>query len=544
MEKSNIIKLLGLSILSALMLWASWPPNPLFPLVFIAFVPLLFVENIINQIQSIKSTFWLFNFCILTFSIWNGLTTYWIYHASLEGAISAVLLNSLFMSLVFVLYHLSKKWTSKQYGLLYLGLFWIAFEFIHYHWDFSWPWLNLGNVFANAPNWVQWYEYTGVLGGSLWIWLINIFIFKLTQGLLKFHFEFHRHKSFKTNLILLVIIFSLPLLISKLIKIDVGEKSDKNIVIVQPNIDPYTEKFNSSLEDQIEKLVNLSRRGADSNTTLFLWPETAISKIMDEGDIENNRSYSLIMKFLKEYPNTQLVTGADTYKYYPKGERSNTARFNESNQMYYDIYNAALSIAPNGEYLIYHKIKLVPGVERMPFPKVFKFLEKFIVKLGGTSGSRGVSVEPVVFPISDNIIVAPIICFESTFGDHCGDFVMKGANVLTIMTNDGWWSNTGGYKQHFAYARLRAIELRKTVLRSANTGISGIINSKGEVLQQTDWAQPDFIKGEIITNNQITFYAKNGDYVGRISLLISLIVILVSSAKRIMKNNVFEKKKI
>ena len=108
-------------------------------------------------------------------------------------------------------------------------------------------------------------------------------------------------------------------------------------------------------------------------------------------------------------------------------------------------------------------------------------------------------------------------------------------NLITIITNDGWWKNTAGYKQHFLYARLRAIEQRKTIIRSANTGISGVINAKGEVLESTNWNEAICISTEVRLNNEITFYSMFGDYIGRLSVFVAAMLFIVAFVKGKLK---------
>ena len=121
----------------------------------------------------------------------------------------------------------------------------------------------------------------------------------------------------------------------------------------------------------------------------------------------------------------------------------------------------------------------------------------------------------------------PLNCYQSIYGD-----LQKGkTNLIAIITNDGWWKNTVGYKQHFAYARLRAIEQRKTIIRSANTGVSGVINAKGEVLESTNWDESVCIPAEVSLNNETTFYSVFGDYIGRLSVFVAAMLAIVAFVK-------------
>jgi len=167
----------------------------------------------------------------------------------------------------------------------------------------------------------------------------------------------------------------------------------------------------------------------------------------------------------------------------------------------------------------------VPGVEKMPYPQVFGFLEDYALKMGGTSGSLGTQSEREVFTCGD-LVIAPLICYESVYGKFTGDYVRKGANVLCVITNDGWWGNTDGYKQHLLYARLRAIEYRMPVLHCANTGLSAMIDKQGTIVQQSIWWKPVVLNASITPGAKQTLYAIAGDYLGWIAGVGSILFLL------------------
>lgn len=146
--------------------------------------------------------------------------------------------------------------------------------------------------------------------------------------------------------------------------------------------------------------------------------------------------------------------------------------------------------------------------------------------LGATTGSLGKQDEPGIFTGTSGLKVAPVICFESVFGEYIGKSVRKGASLIFIITNDGWWKDTPGYYQHLAYARLRAIETRRSIARSANTGISTLINQRGDLVQLADPWTRTAIKGSLKANEAITFYVRYGDYIGRVSLFVSVMLLL------------------
>jgi len=176
---------------------------------------------------------------------------------------------------------------------------------------------------------------------------------------------------------------------------------------------------------------------------------------------------------------------------------------------------------------LYHKSKLVPGVEKMPFPRIFKSLEKFAINMGGSTGSYGIQEERTVFLSRENKVkIAPVICYESAYGEFVSKYIINGANLIFIITNDGWWGNTAGYKQHLDYACLRAIETRRSIARSANTGISCFINQRGDIIEKSEWWTATAMKNNINTNSYLTFYVKYGDYIGRICQYLSYLSIM------------------
>lgn len=508
-----------------LLSWMAWPANGIAPLLFIGWIPLLYLESLVSDTG--RSNKVLFGYSYLAFFIWNVLTTWWVYNSSGFGVTAAVLCNSLFMSLVFLLFHITKKRTGDVLGYCSLPAYWISFEYIHMCWDISWPWLTLGNGFASFYKYIQWYEYSGILGGSLWILVINFLIFKLIFK--------SRPEDRRPQVYLITASIVLPVLFSCWMYTSYHEKSQPvNIAVVQPNIDPYNEKFSGNDNEQLAKILRLSATVIDSTTDFLVAPETALPAGLWEEEIKENTQVQTIRKFLNGFPELTIVIGASTFRQYKEnGPRSATARKFGKGEGYYDSYNTALQVDNfMDNILLYHKSKLVPGVEKMPYPSVFGFLEKFAIDLGGMSGSLGTEAEAKIFTSHDSIGIAPIICYESVYGDYTSEFIKKGAQLIFIITNDGWWGNTPGHRQHLVYGRLRAIEMRRSIARSANTGISCFINQRGDIMQPTKYWEDDAIKQTINANDKITFYAAHGDYVAKAALIFSVALLMITLIKR------------
>jgi len=515
-----------LAIISSVLLSLPWYQQFSGLLLSIAFVPLLIIEDHLFQNRQKNKSIVFYGYAALTIGIWNILTTYWVYNAALAGVIAAVLVNTFVLTTTIWLAHVTKRKTNEKFGNFAILVYWIAFEFMYLNAEISWPWLNLGNGLAKDIKLIQWYEYTGTLGGTLWILILNLLVFCIINQYLKLKTV----RSIIPSLILVFIIFITPIIISIFIFKNYDEKGKEyNIAVIQPNIDPYTDKFSGMTHfEQLNIILHLADSITDENTDYVIGPETALDNYIWINTLKENYTIQTIGDFVKERPRVNFVIGMDVYYEYAPGEKlSSTVRKFRDSDMYYDVYNSSVQIDTTFKLPTYHKSKLVVGVEKMPYPKLFKLLESVILDLGGTTGSRGTQEFRGTFKhTTDETRVAPVICYESIYGEYVTDYIKNGANFIFVITNDGWWGNTPGHKQHLNYSQLRAIETRRSVARSANTGISAFINQRGEILNKTDWWVRDVIKNSIKANTEITFYVRYGDYIGRIASFFAILALL------------------
>lgn len=501
------LSLVAQSIASGILLALAWPTSDLTFMIFYAFIPLLLVGE---KLQKNNSFYW---YSFLTIVTWNALTTWWLWNSTDAGSILAIIANSLIMSLPWLGYFSFKKKYGNRIGTIALIAFCMLFEYIHLNWQLSWPWLSLGNVFAGKVEWIQWYEYTGIGGGTLWILIVNILLFHLTLS-----FKQLNIKLKIAGVLVIAIVVVVPIIISNLIGFHFRKGGiQNNVVIVQPNIDPY-QKFESiSTAGQIDLLIGLSEKEIDSTTQIVVWPETAMSATVPVEEIDKAPIYQPIFSFLQKHPNITLVAGVETYKIV--GNEKTTAYARKSAQgFYYESYNAAIALKANTPMQFYIKSKLVPGVETLP--SFLNILAPVFEQFGGTTGGYAKDIEAKNFSISTNTLIAPVICYESVYGEYVSTYVAKGANLIAIVTNDGWWGNTPGHKQHLAYAKLRAIETRRWIARSANTGISALINDYGKIINSKPWDTAAVFKYTIPNNNELSFYVRYGDYLYKIFSLI------------------------
>ncbi len=509
-----------LALASGLLLFAAWPVSPLTMLIFFAWIPLLWLEE---RVSSRKKFFGL---TYITMFIWNIATTWWIWNASAPGAISAFLANSLLMCFPWLGYKIVKGRMGERWGYLSLIAFWMCFEYIHLQdWGLSWPWLTLGNAFATKTEWVQWYEYTGTSGGTLWVLIVNILLFLH----LKKNMLVSRTKDYRF-LIPAALLLVLPILVSKIttFRIEKGNQTNQNIVVVQPNIDPYEKVSNDagSFEAQLQRLISTTEKAADSNTALIVWPETALYMMtrMDEANLKGNYFLNPLWDFLKKHPKASLFTGIESYRQF-----SDKTKYSEEyNGFHYESYNGSVLLDSNGANGFYHKSMLVPGVETLPW--FLKFLSKWFDKFGGTTAGYAKQDHRTVIEEKNGYKIAPAICYESIYGEFMSRYIRNGANLICIITNDGWWKKTPGHKQHMSYARLRAIETRTWVARSANTGISCFIDPNGKVINPQPYNTNAAIKWKVKSPyySGKTFFVKFGDVLSKVMLGISILLIITT----------------
>ncbi len=530
--KFNRLKLIVCVFLPALLFWLAWEPMPFTPLVFIAFVPFFYLAEWGRSTSKGKN----FGVLFLALMLWNISTTWWVWFASDVGAIAMLILNSMLMYLPFGLsrWLQRKKWFIWDAKWLFIAL-WLLYEYGHHRWDLSWPWLTLGNAFSGMPWYVQWYEITGTLGGTALILSVNVLVY---HALMNDQSNAKRSWIMRFRLpIGIVSVFGiLSVLLGQLASDFVYQKKSKlkqpyRVVAIQPNYDPYDEKFVLDPMQMVRDMAKTSDSAGPADC--ILWPETSLVGNIDVGSPAQDMQVSYLMHhWLKNGPadnaagdsslNHSRAAGPPSmligsnmihwYSWMGKGKPDVAARQSSNLEYWYTLHNSALWIQPelsihpivsdrfkherlrgsmvSGDIQFYHKSKLVPGTEQLPFVTVLPFLERLAISLdeNSASGTLGKNATAKALGVS-NSKVAPIICYESIYGDYVSEYVKDGASWLAVITNDAWWNNTPGHKQHFSYAKLRAIEQRKWVVRSANTGISGFIDPLGNTTMRSGWYQ-------------------------------------------------------
>ncbi|UMQ43933.1 apolipoprotein N-acyltransferase [Chryseobacterium sp. Y16C] len=539
------MKYVLLTLISAMLLSISWPTYGIPFFIFFALVPLLMMEHGVSKFSDYKRKSWVvFGLSYLCFIIWNIVTTGWLYGSknpdgshSLMAVLFPVLVNSLLYSLVFQCYHWYKNAQGTYWGLAFFVAIWMSFEKFHLNWELTWPWLNLGNSFSEYPKLIQWYDTLGATGGSFWILLVNVLLFYTIRT-----WEAGRkRKDLIKNSSIAAALIIIPMIISLVKYNSFNEKpiGTVNVLMLQPDLDPYAEKYSKDSLTIEQDLLNLAEKNTKGKIDYYIAPETALPGrgSISETAFEKSIILNNLKEFLAKHPGSVFSTGISSHKFYTSSKDLPTEAYQINQGLWVESFNSAIQVIPNQKVQVYHKGKLVPGVEIFPYMNYLKpLLGDAMINLGGTVASLGSDKERVAFSNPYNKgKIAPIICYESIYGEFVTDYVKKGANFLGIMTNDSWWGVSEGHKQLLSYAKLRAIETRREIARAANSGISAHINAQGEIVEDTFYGDKTALFARINLYENQTFYVKAGDLLTRFSIFALGFLLFYFLIKRFQK---------
>jgi apolipoprotein N-acyltransferase len=489
------------AIVAGITLGLAWIVSPLFA--FVGFMPMLFLAQ--------QTSFWQYaRLCYVFFLSWNLVAASWIPQIDFEA-------GTVMMIVVPVLMSVPMLWSFQQKKPYLFAISWIAFEYLQYQWEFLWSWLTLGNCLANLPDAIQWYEFTGTLGGSAWIWVGNILIFQAIRQA--------RASVRLTSIYLLGFAssFGVAFGVGAILALPTpNDKQDLQVLILQPNINPKTEKFKKLKPlEQAQILTRMIDSAITKQTDLVILPEAILGKRFEMSGlfhVGNYKEWDTLKNCFDKYPNTSFVFGMNMHRWVHGAERAHYTAHKENEHSYRKIYNVALLYQKWQPKKYHYKMKRVPSSEYTPLPNFMKPLIPEI-SLNITPAST-----PRLLENKTGLKIGTLICYESTYGEYVTNMTRLGAQILAIITEDGYWNGTAEPAQHFAIDRLRAIENRRVILRSSSMGYSCLIDRQGKAHYTTPENKRAVIslKTTIDRSPSHTFYSIWGDWIGFLACIVVL----------------------
>lgn len=484
------LKYFFLAILSGFLVAISFQKINAFYLVWIAFIPVIYT-SLRNCVRNSLVYGFVFGFtCYIVSLFW--MFPFLKYNTNTIQALIASFLLWSYLALYFSLWmgmlSFSRRHFHPVVSSLYAASSWVMLEYIRTYLLTGFGWNLLGYTQADFLYIIQFADITGVYGISFLIVFVNMLLY------------YWLNDSKRKNFFVYVISLFLFLFIYGYIKINqysnpYGEKL--TVGVIQPNIDQY-KKWN---EQYAGEILNIIKNDADKfngkNLDLIVYSETVLPGYLQyEGDIID------LVEETSKYARMNLFGGPS---YDDKG-----------------IYNSVFAITEKAKIFEKHdKVHLVVFGEFIPCRKLLSKYFGILNSLGDFSKGKYMNVLKY-----DNIFAGTTICSENFFPNISRTFVLNGAKILTNHTNDAWFFDSYAPYQHFVMNIFRAIENRKNVIVSANTGLSAIIDSAGNIINKTNINEEVSFIGEAYQNNVVTIYDKIGNMFSYVCMFFTIFIIV------------------
>lgn len=527
-ERKELKKQRLLLLLSGLLLAAGFPPV-LWPVtLFFGMVPYLLVLEKRERLIDLNRAAFLMSFTFSIFALyWVGAFTEMKDPYLMAGGAVLFFINPIAFMVPTTLYYFTRKYITRRWALWLFPFFWIFYEYIYTLTDWSFPWLNLGNGTANFTLFIQIADIIGVWGLSLIVVIINILLY-LTFISLPKRKPAIRYLSGALGLLLIVLFYGAICSAvpdsTKPVQVYVG--------IVQPNLDPYDKWAGNNADEILSGYLNDSRKLLSQKVDMLIWPETALPVYFMGGPYGDLRDR--LFGFI-DSAKVPLFTGMPDIRYFEKNDPAKPydVKYNKRANYYYATYNAIYLIHPNDRAVQkYGKNKLVPFGERVPFVDQLPLLGDIMrwgVGIGGWNVGQDTNVIKLYRPVkNDTIAFCGAICYESIYTDAIVPQILHGAQAIIVVTNDSWYGNTSGTYQHRDFAKIRAVETRRYVIRAANGGISCVINSRGILETQTNMYEHTTLRAEFRPMSHATFYVRHPHLIVWPCTIISLCALLTA----------------
>jgi len=511
LDYKNIV----LAVLSGILLTAAFPRIGFDFFAWFALVPLILAINKTNTvfitgclagfIHQISLVYWL----VTAMHVYGNLPVI----SSVPLLILLCMYLSVFTGIFCVLL---KRLCRKPWHLIWAPFFWVALEYARSLTQFAFPWELLGySQYLKLPL-IQIADITGVYGIS---WLIVLFNVAIVCFLL-YTTQQSWNQLEVSNRLVYVFLGCVILCFVAFLTYGLGRMHAMNQIIqtsqkhmkvgvVQGNINQavkWDEKFR---KQTIHKYIHSSLSEKHHDSDLIVWPETAVPIYIQQETALSQK----LKAFINNQTAALLIGGL---------------RYDRSEIGHWQFYNSAFLLVPQkSTWQTYDKSHLVPYGEYIPFQTVFPFLKKFVQGVGDFS--EGTAIEPLQF---EQWSIGPQICYEILFPEISRQLVQKGADILVNITNDAWYGHSSAPYQHFSMIVFRAVENKRSLARSANTGISGFINPFGKIISSSEIFTDANLNVNLPVFNELTVYCQYGDVFAVLCCLVLIIMILSNFFKR------------
>lgn len=504
----------ALAIASGLLFALGFPPLPTGVTAFVALVPFLYLLEDLPDWRAV------FRWSYLTFLIANAGTVWWVSGwwgddpwLKIAG-VGVVFFNPLFFTIPTAAYGVLRRRMGPVFSIVAFPVIWTSWEWLVQLQELSFPWLLLANTQTYNIESVQFITATGAFGISLWVAAINAMLFHLLRRWLAGQWTVTSPR-FLAVLAGMLILLVLPRIHGSIVLQEKPAAGAKlRIAVIQPDIDPY-DKWSEG-ETPMQKLQNLLLLYdslASFKPDVALLPETAIPfRLLQTSYYEE---YSWLRRHIDSV-GVPLLSGFPHTVFYDDPETAPvSARTIPDTDIRYHDFNSALLLQPGDPApQIYHKSRLTPLSERIPYLDALPFMQDALTWGVGIS-NWGQGNDTTVFSLlasESHVDIWAMICYETLYPSFVAGFAGRGAQVFGVITNDGWFGRSSGPHQLMRYTVLRAIENRRAVARCANNGISCFIDPYGRVTDATELYTRAGIVRELPLRGDLTFYTRHGDW--------------------------------
>lgn len=526
----KILIILVLPLTTGLLLGFAAIPSNIYYLSFVAFIPLLFASDSALTYKRPILTFSFQLFIALFVFYLKGY--YWVLQTANLSFILGLMIVLIPFLLIVPFYILFKK-DGNKFSSLYFIASWLTVEMIQANFQLGSPFYNLGNNLGANPKLIQWYEFTGAAGGTLWILVVNFLLYSLLKNR-----KSKENQSVQKSVVALVVI-TLPIMASNAIYANYNDKGNaKEIVIIHPSIENSGDaKYRVNIYELMDTYLELMLPEITVNTEYVVLPETAITNAGWVRDFNRNMVFNRFYEQTDKFPNVKLITGAVTYEAIPNVEtikhykKIPGIRYSEKYKTWYYTYNAALQIDKKQAVQMRVKDGLVAYQEYAPYPTILPRLTPVGIDFQFSQRNKNRSV----FNAANNLKTASFICYEAVFSKLFFKAAREGAQAFFVMLNEGWYKEDKVPRQFLQHSLIKAIENRRSIAHSSNSGISAFINQRGDVIDETDSKAPEVLRQKIKMNRKVTVAARLGNFIGVLVLLMTaglLIYRIVDSYKK------------